>query len=290
MHHHNQHHRVWLVVVTTSAMLFALQAGGPQGQAQSLNDAPSHATASSMTGRGAESGTDLVDVDAAEGSEGSGDVTTANGNDDPTQPVSGNSDIAPAPSASTAASDEASVTGSEGDAVLEIPQVVNLPSGTSANRPTDEAAGNAEGNDADTAQSSQGGYDADTAQSGQGGNDVAAGDVAATVDQVGTLEDYENQAGAVPLGPIFFSPGLATVRLPRLPLFNPRPPIGVPMAASPIILPPTSSGPFPSTSPMLMAPRVGTLGSFPSASLMLMAPRVGTLGSFPRAGFMGFHR
>jgi hypothetical protein len=45
------------------------------------------------------------------------------------------------------------------------------------------------------------------------------------------------------------------------------------VVASPMILPPTSSGPFPSTSPMLMTPRFTTPG-----------------GSFLRGGLMGFHR
>jgi len=80
---------------------------------------------------------------------------------------------------------------------------------------------------------------------------------------------------------ILFAPVVSVVRFPRQPLFSPlppRPPFGVPMARSPIILPPTSSGPFPSTSPMLMGPRFGTFTSFPR------------VGSFPYGGLMGAHR
>jgi len=275
MHRHNHHHKVWLVAVTTSAMIAALPAGGWRAHAQSLNDSPSHAT-DSMSELDAASSRESVNIDAPDGPAVSADSTTANRIDDATAPPSDNSDIGPPPPAGAAVSDEASVSGTRDDAVLEIPQVVNLPNGNSADRPADGAAASAEGND-------------ETAQSNQGGDNGAADDdLGPTADHVGTVEDYENQAGAVPLGPIFFAPGVAIVRLPRLPLLSPLPgaPIGVPMATSPIILPPTSSGPFPSTSPMLMAPRIGTLGSFPRAGWM--GPRGGFVGS--RGGLMGFHR
>jgi len=259
MHHHNQLHKIWLVAVTTSAMIAALPAGGLRAHAQSWNDSPPHATDSS----GAASGSESVNIDAPDAPAISGDATTANRvNDTTAHPMSDDSEAGPAPAARPVVPDEASGSGAEDDAVLEIPQVVNLSNASSADRSADGAAASAEGND-------------DIAQSNQAGENTAAGDdLAPTADQVGTLEDYENQAGAVPLGPIFWAPGVAIVRLPRLPLLSPLPraPIGLPIVTSPIILPPTSSGPFPSTSPMLMAPRIGTLGPF------------------PRGGLFGFHR
>jgi hypothetical protein len=200
-----------------------------------------------------------VTIDGPDGPIVSDDATTANSIDDATvasDPES--SAVEPAPFASAAVSGEAAGPDSENNSVLELPQVLNLSNGSTANPPADGAAAHADGNDDDLAQSNQ------------NGQDTADDDLAAAADQVGTLRDYEDQANRVPLGPIFFAPGFAIVRFPRPPLFNPlsRPPFGVPMATSPIILPPTSSGPFPSTSPMLMAPHIRTLGSFPGRGLM----------------------
>ena len=173
-------------------------------------------------------------------------------------------------------SEDASGSDPKNAAVLEIPQVVNLQSGGTANATADETPANLDDDD-------------NTAQSSQDEEDTAGDhDLVAIGSQVGTLEDYQNQANEAPLPSAIFSAPIITVtRLPRSPLFNPLPRTlsGVPMLASPIILPPTSSGPFPSTSPMLMGPRFGTFGSF--------SPRIGSfprVSSFPRAGLMGAHR
>ena len=168
-----------------------------------------------------------------------------------------------------ASSHDESGAGAENGSVLELPQAVNPSTGSTVARPPDGASAGAEGNDDDTAQSDQVGQDT-----------TADSDLPATADQVGTLEDYENQVAEAPPGVIFFAP-VTAVRFPRPPIFNPavRPPFGVPLVTSPIILPPTSSGPFPSTSPMLMAP-----------GPRLMTPRFATFGSFRGGGFMGVHR
>jgi hypothetical protein len=253
MHHHNQHQKVRLAAAVMLAILVGLLAFGSRANAQSLDDPPAPATNSSMGAGGASYGTESVTIDEDTPAVADGAAPADPTDDSTAQPASGGSLIEPAPSAGAVASGDASDDGS----VLEIPQVVNLQNGNNRNQPADGAVANADGSDDDTAQSSQ-----------DGQNDAADDNLATTADQVGTVQDYEDQANETPPGTIFFAPGVAIVRFPP-PLFSPlpRPPFGVPMA-SPIILPPISRGPFPSTSPMLMAPRFGTFGSFPRGGLM----------------------
>jgi hypothetical protein len=229
------------------------------------------ASDSSLAERAIPPGVESPTIDTPDAPTVSDDAITANGTDDSAAyPASAKSDTEYAPSGGAVGSDEASGSNSENSAVLELPQVVNLPNGGTANASADEASANRDGNDDD-----------DAAQSSQDGEDTAGDhDLAAMGSQVGTLNDYENQANEVPPGVILVAPVVGVVRFPRPPLFSPLPRslFGAPMATSPIILPPTSSGPFPSTSPMLMGPRFGTFGSFPR------------VGSFPHGGLMGARR
>jgi hypothetical protein len=277
MQYYNQHDKIRLVGVVTIAMLVGLLAGGRRAHAQASDDSYARASDSPLAEPTAPPNAELRSIDASDAPAVSADATTVNGTDDSAAPpVSANSDVGYAPSGSATGSEEASGSDSKNGAVLEIPQVVNLPSDSTANAPADEASANLDDDDDDTAQSSQDGEDT-------AGNH----DLAAIGSQVGTLEDYQNQENeAPPPGTIFFAPVVTATHLPPPPLFNPLPrtPSGVPMAGSPIIIPPTSSGPFPSTSPMLMGPRFGTFGSFPRVSAF---PRV---GAFPHAGLMGAHR
>jgi hypothetical protein len=270
MHHQDQHYKIRLVGVVTIAMLVGLLAGGRGAHGQSLDDSSAPASDSSLAERAIPPGVESPTIDTPDAPAVSDDAITTNDTDDSAaSPVSANSDTEYAPSGGAVGSDEASGSNSENSAVLELPQVVNLPNGSTANASADEASANPDGNDDDTAQSSQDGED-----------NVGDHDLAAMAGQVGTLEDYQDQANeAPPPGVIVFAP-VTVVGLPRPPLFNslPRPLFGAPMATSPIILPPTSSGPFPSTSPMLMGRRFGAFGSFPR------------VGSFPHGGFMGAHR
>jgi hypothetical protein len=248
MHCHSQRYEVWLNAVIMIVMLVALVAGCGRAYAQSADDSTADATRA-------------VIVDVPDPTGATDDPTIAHRIDDSVAGVSDSSAVEPGASAGSVRADEPSGSESEDGAVLEIPRVIDLANGNRVDRPTEGASANVDGNDDDTT------------QSGQDNQDLAADDdLAPADDQVGTLEDYENQAGAAPMGPIFFGPGIAIVRFPHPPPLNPRawPPFGSPMASSPIILPPTSSGPFPSTSPMLMAPR--------------------PFGSFPGGGLMGLHR
>lgn len=279
MHHHDQHDKIWLVGVVTIAMLVGLLTGGRRAHAQALDDSSAGASDSSLAERAIPSGVESLTIGTPDAPASSDDAATVDGTDDSAaHSVSADSDVESAASGSAAGSDEASGSASENGAVLEIPQVVNLPSGGGANAPADEASANFEGNDDDVAQSSQDGEDT------AGGDDMAA-----MAGQVGTLKDYQNQANEAPPRVIFFAPVVRVVRFPRPPLFSPpprpplysplpRPQFGLPIARPPIIWPPTSSGPFPSTSPMLMAPRFGAFSSFPR------------VGSFPPGGLMGAHR
>jgi hypothetical protein len=239
MDHRNQHHKVGLIAALSIAILVGL--AGRRACAQSIDDWSAHSTESATI--------DATDVPAV-----SDDASSADGNDDSVaHPAADSPKVESVPAVSAEASDPASSSPSEDGAVLEIPQVVDLQNGPAVNQPAEGASANADGSNADSAQSSQDGH--------------AGDDFGVTADQVGTLQDYQSQQGAVPFGPIFFPPGVTIVRFPRQPLYKSlrQPRFGVPMAAPPIILPPTSSGPFPSTSPMLMAPRMGSLRSFPSA-------------------------
>jgi hypothetical protein len=220
-----------------------------------------------------------ITIDVPEATAATDDTGAANSTGDTSaSPSADVSAVETAPFTAPAASDESSGSTSEDGAVLEIPRVVNLPSNSNADNSAEQASANANGAeqasanaDSDEQASANANDEDDSAQSGQDGQDAAANDdVAAAAGQVGTLEDYRNQASAAPVGPILFGPGIAIIRFPRQPAANPQPlvnrlpqpPWGAPMAMSPIILPPTSGGPFPSTSPMLMAPRPGSFGVF----------------------------
>jgi hypothetical protein len=270
MHHHNQHDKVRLVGVVTISMLVGLLAAGRRASAQSLDSSAAGMTNASSDDRTIPPDVKSLTIDTPDLPSASDEATTANDVDDSAAPPMGEDpDVEDAPSANAVGSDEASGSASENGAVLEIPQVVNLPNGGSANVPADEASANPESNDDDTALSSQDDDEDDT-----GGES----DLTEAGSPVGTLADYQNQASEAPPGAIFFAPPVAVVAIPRPPLFNPllRPPLGTPMVAAPIILPPTS--------PMLMAPRPGTFGPFPRFGSF---PRV---GSFPRGGLMGARR
>jgi hypothetical protein len=277
MHHHNQHDKVRLVGIVTISMLVGLLAMGRRASAQSLDSSAAGVSNASPDNRTIPPGVKSLTIDTPDLSSASDDATTASDADDSAAPpMSDKPDVEDAASANAVGSDEASGSASENGAVLEIPQVVNLRNGDSANVPADETSANTESNDDDTALSSQDDED-DT-----GGES----DLTEDGSPVGTLADYQNQASEAPPGAVFFVPPVAVVAVPRPPLFNPylRPPFGAPMVAAPIILPPTSSGPFPSTSPMLMAPGPGTLGPFPRFGSF---PHV---GSFPRGGLIGARR
>jgi hypothetical protein len=277
MHYHNQHDKVRLVGVVTISMLVGLLAAGRRASAQSLDSSAAGVSNASPDDRTIPPGVKSPTIDTPDLPSASDDATTATDVDDSAPPPMGdNPDAEDASSANAVGSDEASGSASENGAVLEIPQVVNLRNGGSANVPADEASANPESNDDDTALSSQ-----------DDGDDTGGeSDLTEAGSPVGTLADYQNQASEAPPGAIFLAPPVGVVAIPRPPLFNPflRPPVGAPIVAAPIILPPTSSGSFPSTSPMLMAPRPGTLGTFPRFGSF---PRV---GSFPRGGFMGVRR
>ncbi len=266
MHCHNQRDKIRLVGVVSAALLIGWVAGGRRVDAESLDDSSVCAGEPSVV-RSVPADADPLTMDISEAPAVSDDtITTKSIDDSAAAPVSDNSEVEYAPSSSTAASadaDEASGSGSDEGAVLELPRVVNLSTGTTTNRSAGGASASAEGNDDDSA------------QSGEDGPEIAGdNELAAAPDQVGTLEDYENQSDE-PLGTFFFAPAVSVVRFPRPPLFNPPPraPLGLSVPTSPIILPPTSSGPFPSTSPLLMAPRFATPG-----------------GSFPSGGWMGARR
>lgn len=271
MDHHQPHHQSWFVVAIVAALALAPAAGPSCAHAQSLNNSDSSAAGSPITEPSLGSSAESDNGAEAEANPPDGTGESADGS--AAYRASHDPDAAAIPIRGAVAPDEESGSASNNDAVLEIPQVIN-PSNAGA---PDQSA-NAE-------QANGGGNEDEAGQASQAGGQTAADedDLAAEANQVGTLQDYQNQASAAPLGPVFFAPGIRIVQFPRLPALNglSRHPTGIPMAGSPIILPPTSSGPFPSTSPMLMAPRTNP---------MLMAPRIGTLGAFPRAGLMGFRR
>jgi hypothetical protein len=270
MDHHHQHYKFQFFVAITGALLLAL--AKPQARAQSANDSYPNAGASPISE--ASKGPHAESFDGADTVAIPPDLEAADNVDDSTADAAAdNSGTAAVPVRGSVPPDDESGAASKNDAVLEIPQVINP-----ANAGTPDQAGNmpsAEGS----------GSDADAAQSNQTGVKTAGGDddLAATASQLGTLEDYENQESTPALAPVFFPPGLAIVQFPRLPALRAltRQPVGIPIGAAAIILPPTSSGPFPSTSPMLMGPR---------ASPMLMPQHVGTMGSFAGGGLIRFHR
>jgi hypothetical protein len=236
MDHHQQHHKFQFFAAVTGAILLAL--AKPQARAQSANDSYPSAGSSPISeasnGPGAESfdGADTVaippDVEAADNVDHSRADAAADNSGTAAAPVRGSPD------------DEAGAA-SKNDAVLEIPRVINP-----ANAGTPDQAGNMP-----SAESS--GSDADAAQSNQTGVETAAGDddLAATASQPGTLQDYENQESAPALASVFFPPGIRIVQFPRLPALRAlsRQPVGIPIAAAPIILRPTTVVLFPQPAP-----------------------------------------
>jgi hypothetical protein len=258
MHHQNPYHKVGRALVIIIPMLLALSVGGMRANAQSIDDA-STADVQSSVDEGDMTTTEPARGDAPEVSPASDEGTSANPIDDAAgTPVTKNVEVG-SDVPGTGSSDEASGSDYQDSAVLELPQIVNLQNGNGGDEQADGAIASGPANDDDAA------------QSGPSGQDTAVADsLPPSADQVGTLADYQNQMNQAPRGPIFYAPGLAVVRLPRPLFFNPpsRRFLGAPMVTAPVILPPTSSGPFPSTSPMLMGPRIGTLGSFPRGGLM----------------------
>jgi hypothetical protein len=255
MHHQNQHQQAWrFFVIMMPTLVVGLMAGRMRAHAQALDNATAPATNASASVGDVSPDAEPASIDEPATPAASGDTTTANRIDDSApRPVSENPDVGSATPDAAMAPNEASGSSSEDGAVLELPQVVNLQNGAAVDQPPDDAS--AEDDDDDH-----------TAQSATAGQNSAATDgLAAADDPLGTLQDYENQANQAPLGPVFLGPGVAVVRFPHPFFFNPapRPLLGPPMGTPPVILPPTSSGPFPSTSPMLMAPRMGALGTFP---------------------------
>jgi len=287
MLHHNQHDKIRLVGVVTLAMLVGLLPDGTRANAQSVDDSSARASDSSLNERAVPPDVESPAIDSPDASAVSNGATSTNSADDPAaQPAADNPDVESAAAGAAANSDESTASSSGNGAVLELPQVLNRSPDNAANQPADGTLASSDGNDDDAAQSSQDGQDT--------AGDTGDHDIAAVADKVGTVEDYEHQADAAPAGGIFLPPGVAIVRFPRPPLFNPPPPLplGAPIATSPIILPPTSSGPFPSTSPMLMAPRFGTLGSFPGGGFGARGFPGGGFGArgFPGGGLIGAHR
>jgi hypothetical protein len=258
MHDQNPHHKAGRAFVIIMPILLALSAGGMRANAQSIDDAATADVQSSVDEAGMTTA-EPARADAREVSPASDDGTTANPVDDAAgSPVTKDVEVGSGVPG-TESSNESSGSDSQESAVLELPQIVNLQNGNGGDKQADDAIASGPANDDDATQSGS---------SGQG--TAVADGLPPSADQVGTLEDYQNQMNQAPRGPIFVGPGLAVVRLPRPLFFNPPSPrfLGAPMVTAPIILPPTSSGPFPSTSPMLMGPRIGTLGSFPRGGLM----------------------
>jgi hypothetical protein len=293
MHHHNQFDKIRLVGVVTISMVLGLLVTGRQAFAQSSDSSSVDVSNTSPDDPANSSDVKSLIVDVPDVSSASDDATTANGAADSTAaPMDDSSDVDYAPSADATGADEASDSASEDSAVLEIPQIVNLANRGRANVPADEASANPD-SPVDEASANPDDNDNDqTALSSRDEDDAnGEGDLAETGSRVGTLADYQNRAAEAPPAVIFFAPPVAVVRIPPPRAFNPwRRPFGAPMVGAPIILPPTSSGPFPSTSPMLAAPRFGTAGSFPRLGSF---PRFGSfpsIGSFPRAGMIGARR
>jgi hypothetical protein len=253
MHHNNHVQTVRLAAAITVAMVLAIAVGGERAYAQSIDDSSASASDSQPRASGGTGGAEIINVDGANEPAGSAVTTAAGPTDNSTSPpVADDSDEEAGPSAGTAVPDTTSNSAAENGAVLELPQVISLPSGN-PDASADAASANTEGDDDDTAQAAQ---------------DPGTEDDPASPDQVGSLEDYENQKGAAPVGAIL-APGVIIAPYPSAPLFNtlPSPPFGVPMATSPIILPPTSRGPFPSIGPILMPP-IHTFRPFRGPRLM----------------------
>jgi hypothetical protein len=252
MYRHYQPEKIQLVNLVLSAMMVGMLAGSGRALAQSLNDSSGSASDSEITEKAIPPDVEPANIDTPDTPVSNPAISANSSDDSAAHPASDNSAAESAPSDRAPGSDESSDADAENGAVLEIPQVVDPTTGGTVNGSSEQGVAGADGNDDDTAQSSQ-----------DGQYTAADRDLPGTADQVGTLEDYEDQAGQVPAGTIFAAP-VSVVGFPPPPLFNPalRPRFGVPIVTSPIILPPTSSGPFPSTSPMLMGPRFATFGAF----------------------------
>jgi len=261
MYRRSQPGMIRLVDVTVVALV-ALLAGSGQVLAQ-LDDTPGNTNTPLIAEPAVPPGTDSIV--APPESSAIPDAPNGEGVDDAVASPVPDADVEPLPASATADADETSSSSSENGAVLEIPQVIRLRD-TGEDITTDQASANSNDDD-------------QTALAGQDGASAGNQELRAMSGQVGTLTDYQNQAIEAPPRAIFFAPGAAIVRWPPAVVLSPLPRIRVPTATAPIILPPTSSGPFPSTSPMLMP-----------TSPMLMTPRLATFGLFRGGSFRRGHR
>ena len=278
--------KIPLLAVATIAMMVGLLVGSRRVSAQWRDESALRVSDFPIVERVAASDVESSSINAPDGP--AADAMAADGSDDsgPRPGSEDDSDVEDAPPATRMVSDGSAGSGSENSAVLEIPQVVNLADGAGAtpSRASDVASASTSEDDDDGAPTSQ-----DMA--------AAAGenDLVETGGRVGTLQDYENQPDNAGRATIFFLPGVAVARIPPPPLFNPapRPVFSASRSMSPIILPPTSGGPFPSTSPMLMTPRFGSPSAFPAGGFRPAAfPRggFGAFTSFRGGGLAGVHR
>jgi hypothetical protein len=250
----NHDDKVWVATVVALAVLVSIALTSWRVDAQSLDgssmlpvDSPSRVLTASPAG-------DPLTAASPNSLAADDEETTAtavDGSAAPPESEDSPDDYTP-DSAAPSDADNPPAPGSENDAVLELPQVVSLPSIAGAGAP-DGSSADSGGNDTIS-------QSAPTDQQSSDDQELAE-----EPDDVGTLQDYENQGAMPPMGAIFLAPGFTVVRLPSSPSLNPiapsppwgsfSPPWGPPMLNSSIILPPTSSGPFPSTSPMLMGSR-----------------------------------
>ena len=177
-----------------------------------------------------------------------GDVCAAELASPSAGPSDSDFDDSPSNEAAGSAESDDSASSSQDGRVLEVPQVVDLSGGASNGGAANSLSSGADDDD-------------DDAQAVQGGESEADSDDLARA-PVGDVQDYEDQAEEAPAAVVVY-PGATAV-----PVFSPQAGLGLPVTpgtqmtstmlfASPIILPPNSAGPLPSTSPMLMAPRVG---------------------------------
>src|SRR5579875_555900 len=251
----NISHNAWRALLLTIAMALGLVAGRGRAHAQpfkdnqSLANSVSNATASTVE-PGADSSETGWGSDEVTARDLKGDITPgASPDGDGREDTADSSSVVQPPADNSATAQQ----------VLELPQLVDLQNGNSS------------GGSQDDGQSDEN----QPAQSQVSPQDLANSDGLPNVpEQLGTLQDYESQVNQAPPSIVWFAPGMAAVRLaPSLPL---NPPLRLPsaplMVSPPIVLAPTSSSPFPSTSPMLMAPRTRTFGFA------------------PRGGFMAFRR
>jgi hypothetical protein len=250
----NEHHRAWLLLLVTSSIIFGILARPVRARGQAVNDTQDAADTPQDT---AVTGLEPSGAATDEGPAPRSDAARRDSASGTTFAIS--SDGVDSKNATDVSTAVGSSKGSSGtDQVLELPQLVNLGNGSSS----DQSAENGPSNDGQAS------------PEGDPPGLAAADNLPAGPEQLGTLQDYENQASQMPPGVVLLAPGMAFVPLASsLPLnlpFRPLSPPGV--VTSPIIVAPTSGGPLPSTSPMLMAPRIRTFGFA------------------PRGGFMAFRR